>query len=56
LKPDLATLPMVCPHCRETTYVAVAKLLANKGEATCSRCGKTTKATPEFLAVLRAMK
>jgi hypothetical protein len=42
-------LPIVCPHCRKTTEVAIAKLVKDEG-VLCRSCGKTTKATAEFLA------
>ncbi len=48
---DQDRLPIFCPVCNRQTHHPIAKLL--EGTARCA-CGQTVKATPEFLAALRA--
>ena len=45
---DSNTLPISCPSCERTVYIAVARL-----GVVCTGCRKTIPVTPKFLAAIR---
>jgi hypothetical protein len=47
-----ATLPIWCVHCKRQVFKLIAELIAH-GTPACPLCGGMTKATPDFLAVIR---